>query len=252
MSKENEEVKPLDMTMVIMSRKRAEILSTHTDKFFPNAIICIAVEEYEDYAEIFGEDRLLVHPNEIIGTGPLRQWILDNVRSEIVVMIGDDISKVYSQVGFKKRRIEDPKSVAALVERCAIAAKDSGARLFGFAIGSIPFSYKPYKPFEPFNLCTWTDGVAGVIGRELRYDTTLKLREDIDFCLNTLMKDRYVYIDTRFLFAHDRFNLAGGNSAIRSEERHQDEMRYLKKKWKNHIKFRKVKGTYKSTLNIER
>ena len=243
------EAKSVDMVMVIVSRKRAQMLSQKSAKFFPSAKICIAFEEVDEYLEYFPESRLVGHPNDIVGTGPVRQWVLDNFKNNIVVMIDDDIDVCYSQVGFKKRRIEDWRTIEALVERTAIAAKDSGARFFGYAVGSIPFSY---EPFDPFSLCTWSDGVIGIIGKEVRYDTNLKLREDVDFALKTLQKDRYVFIDTRFLFSHDRFTASGGNSAVRTESRHEQEMLHLKKKWKNHIKIKKVKGTYKTTLNVER
>ncbi|HUT01727.1 MAG TPA: hypothetical protein VM031_04685, partial [Phycisphaerae bacterium] len=46
------------------------------------------------------------------------------------------------------------------------------------------------------------------IGRELRYDTSLLLRADIDFCLQSLLHDRIVLVDGRYSFIHTRF--AGG------------------------------------------
>ena len=45
---------------------------------------------------------------------------------------------------------------------------------------------------------TWDNDrppIVGVVGRELRYDTSLILRADIDFCLQSLLRDRIIMLD---------------------------------------------------------
>ena len=73
---------------------------------------------------------------------------------------------------------------------------------------------------RPFSLNTWVGGVVGIVGRELRYDTSIRLRADIDFCLQSLLRDRIVVVGGRFSFIHTRFAGGGGNAANRSSERH--------------------------------
>jgi len=70
--------------------------------------------------------RLLVHPPEVVGIGPLRQRVLDHVDDPCVVMVDDHVTHVYSQVGVHKERIEDADTARAIVERMAGARGLSG------------------------------------------------------------------------------------------------------------------------------
>ena len=71
---------------------------------------------------------------------------------------------------------------------------------------------------------TWTGGVIGIDGRKLRFNQSLLLRADIDFCLQSLVHDRIVLVDGRFSFIHTRFAGGGGNAANRSSARHEQEI----------------------------
>lgn len=67
-----------------------------------------------------------MHPAGVLGIGPVRQWVLDHVDDPCVVMVDDDVTHVYSQVGFHKWRIEDADTARAIVERMAILAGGGG------------------------------------------------------------------------------------------------------------------------------
>jgi hypothetical protein len=56
------------------------------------------------------------------------------------------------------------------------------------------------------------------------------------------MDNRLVGNEARFCFVQERDKNLGGNSLFRSEERIATEKRYLKRKWKAHIRIE----TYKS------
>lgn len=198
------------MQIVIPSKGRSEVMAKKAFRMFPDALVCVGDDEVEAYGKI--TKNLLVHPAAVVGIGPLRQWILDNVKDKCVVMVDDDVTHIYSQVGFHKLRIEDPDTARAMVERLAILAQDAGARVFGFQQAARPLGYSNCKPFS---LNTWVGGVIGIIGRELRFDTSLLLRADIDFCLQSLLKDRFVMVDGRYSFIHTRFAGAGGNCSNR-------------------------------------
>jgi len=92
----------------------------------------------------------------------------------------------------------------------------------------------------------------GIIGRELRYDTSLLLRDDIDFCLQSLMHDRFVMVDGRYSFIHTRFAGSGGSARQRSAERHEQEIRYLNRKWGPYLDEVKAKGTTRLVLHVQR
>jgi hypothetical protein len=235
------------MKIVIPSKNRADIIGDKALRLFPDATLCVGDDEVDAYAKV--SDRLLVHPAGVIGIGPLRQWVLDHVDDPCVVMVDDDVTHVYSQVGFHKQRIEDADTARAIVERLAILAADAGVRVFGFQQAARPFTY---ANFRPFSVNTWVGGLIGIIGRELRFDTSLLLRADIDFCLQSLLRDRFVLVDGRYSFIHTRFAGGGGNAANRSSERHEREIAYLRRKWGPYLDIVQAKGTTRLVLRVVR
>ncbi|MFA6134586.1 MAG: hypothetical protein WC869_11285 [Phycisphaerae bacterium] len=235
------------MKIVIPSKNRADIIGDKALRLFPDATLCVADNEVDAYAKV--SDRLLVHPAGVVGIGPLRQWVLDHVDDPCVVMVDDDVTHVYSQIGFHKQRIEDADTARAIVERMAILAQDAEVRVFGFQQAARPFTY---ANFRPFSVNTWVGGLIGIIGRELRFDTSLLLRADIDFCLQSLLRDRIVLVDGRYSFIHTRFAGGGGNAANRSSERHEREIAYLRRKWGPYLDVVQAKGTTRLVLRVTR
>ncbi len=235
------------MKIIIPSKGRANAIGDKALRLFPDATVCVGEDEQDAYAKV--SQNLLVHPAGVIGIGPLRQWVLDHVEDPCVVMVDDDVTHAYSQVGFHKRRIEDADTVRAIVERMAILTTDAGVRVFGFTQAARPMSY---ANFRPFGLNTWVGGLVGIIGRELRYDTTLLLRADIDFCLQSLLHDRIVLVDARYSFIHTRFGEAGGSARQRSSEPHEQAIRYLRRKWGPYLDHVPAKGTIRLVVRVER
>jgi hypothetical protein len=234
------------MKIVIPSNGRAGVIRDKALRLFPDATLCVG----DDEATVYGRltDNLLVHPKDVVGIGPLRQWVMDHVEDPCVVMVDDDVTHVYSQVGFHKKRIQDADTARAIVERLAILARDAGVRIFGFQQAARPLTY---ANFRPFTLNTWVGGIVGIVGRELRYDTRLLLRADIDFCLQSLVQDRFVLVDGRYSFIHTRFGGAGGNASNRSSERHEQEIKYLKRKWA-YLDVVQPKGTTRLVVRVVR
>lgn len=235
------------MEIIIPSKGRPDVIGDKALRLFPDATLCVGDDEQADYAKV--SDRLLVHPANVVGIGPLRQWVLDHVDDPVVVMVDDDVTHVYSQVGFHKRRIEDADTARAIVERLAIMAVDAGVRVFGFQQAARPFTY---ANFHPFSLNTWVGGLIGIVGRELRFDQSLLLRADIDFCLQSLLHDRIVLVDGRFSFIHTRFAGGGGNAANRSAARHEREIAYLRRKWGQWLAVAQAKGTTRLVVKVQR
>lgn len=235
------------MKIVIPSKGRADILAEKALRLFPDALVCVGADEAPAYSK--HTQNLLVHPPEVTGIGPLRQWILDNVEDRTVVMVDDDVRHIISQCGFRSRRFDDPETARAIVERLAVLAGDAGARVFGFYQGGGPLNYSNHRPFS-FN--HWVGGVVGVIGRELRFDTSLILRADIDFCLQSLLRDRIIMLDCRYCFIHTRFGGKGGNCTNRSSERHEREIAYLQRKWGPYLEVVQAKGTTRLVVKVRR
>lgn len=235
------------MKIVIPSKGRAGILYERAFKLFPEALVCVGESDVADYSKV--TKNLLVHPDDVTGIGPLRQWILDNVEDEIVVQVDDDVHSLYSLTGFSKKTLDTPRIAARVIATTALCAQDSGARVFGF---NQTWDVRKFMPFKPFLLNSWTGGVIGVIGKSLRFDTFLKLRADIDFCLQSLMKDRFVWIENRYSFVHKRWAGSGGNASNRSEARHKEEIEYLQRKWGKYLKVQDTKTTTRLVMQVPR
>jgi hypothetical protein len=233
--------------IVIPSKGRPAEIRDGALKLFPDAIVCVGESDAKAYP--VPHEQMLVHPDDVTGIGPLRQWILDNVQDRTVVQVDDDMHTVYCQTGFCQRKITDPSMIRAIVDRTARCAEEAGARIFGFGQMGNPIDYRPMRPFA---VSTWVGGLVGIIGRELRYDTSLRLRADIDFCLESLKRDRIVWVDDRFRFLHKRFTGSGGNASNRSSQRHHDEMEYLRRKWGRYLELKQAQSTTRLCVRVPR
>ena len=237
------------MRVVIPSRKRVEGCR-HVLRLFPGATVVVHEGEAEAYAGLGAE--LLEHPPEVRGIAPLKNWILDSVQDEVVFIVDDDISVLKAMPGRPRRSapIADPRVIAEILANAEQMARAAGAPVFGFnANGG---DVRKFRNQEPFALSGWVGGAMGIIGRELRFDPTLKVRADIDFCLQAQLKHRCIFIDLRFAFVEQRFNNTGGNAHMRSEERNQRELAYLKQKWGKWLSIRPGKTTVRLIVNVGR
>ena len=99
------------MKIIIPTKGRANAIASKALRLFPDATLCVGDDEVDAYGRL--SQNLLVHPAGVVGIGPIRQWVLDHVEDRCVVMVDDDVTHVYSQVGFHKRRIEDADAARA-------------------------------------------------------------------------------------------------------------------------------------------
>ena len=82
--------------------------------------------------------------------------------------------------------------------------------------------------------------------------SNLLLRADIDFCLQSLLRDRIVLVDGRYSFIHTWFAGGGGNAANRSSDRHEREIAHLKRKWGPYLDHVRAKGTTRVVVKVKR
>ncbi len=136
----------------------------------------------------------------------------------------------------------------AVVEATARCARDAGAHIFGF---NQAWDVRKFSPLKPIAFSGWVGGAIGCVG-PVRFDTTLKLRADIDACLTSLLEQRVIYQDLRFAFAHRRFEGAGGNAVSRSHEEHAREIAYLQRKWGAHLSVRHSKTAVLLKVHVPR
>lgn len=237
---------PAWLRFLILSRGRARSMVSH--KLFPFADIIVPESEQDDYEKRLRRP-VLVYPDEIRGLSVLRNWILDNFSNHVIVMIDDDIHRVYNQEFNLYTAITRPEDLRRLLESTARITLDLQKSLFGYkASQNIIF----YDPTKPFRFTGWVGTVIGIVGREFRFDEHNILKVDADYSLQALLHDRIIVQDNRYMFVSIKIKNQGGNSTYRTRDRVEREKLYLKKKWGKHISFtHKVDGE-SVKLNVKR
>lgn len=242
----------MNLRVVIPSKQRRTLLERSALTLFPDATVTVAESELADYAGVVPADRLIPHPDDITGIAPIRQWVLDARElfpEEALVFADDDTYGLVSMVGVNPTPLTHPGDIRQVLENAAWCAAGVGAPLFGF---NQSWNVKDFVPLMPLALNRWFGGVIGFVGRQVRYDTALRLRADIDLCLQALLTHRITYQDGRFAFMHRRFGVAGGNAVNRSAERNAQELAYLKRKWGKYLEVKDVKSTTRLIMHVER
>lgn len=219
------------MKIIIPSKSRAFRVPA-LSQMFPTATWCVSVSERPLYA--LPDAQVLVHPDTVIGLPRKRQWILDHVPDETVVMVDDDVRDVWCQVGRHGRAMTDPLAITRILENSEGMAKGFGTSLFAFAnLGDV----RKVRTFRPFHLTSWVGGVIGIIGRKFSFTTRLRRRGDIDFTMQVLERDRITFVDTRFAFRHDTFSMLGGGAGLTSSESDTQEIAWLTSRWSPWLRF---------------
>jgi hypothetical protein len=90
--------------------------------------------------------------------------------------------------------------------------------------------------------CSASSAKAPVLQRHL-------FKVDVDYCLEGLRHDRFVWKDERFGFIQARDRNKGGNAKFRTAKKVADEIAFLKAKWGKHIKFKDT--TAGTTVSID-
>ena len=242
------ELAPLSLRLVIMSRSRPRSITSH--RLFPKATLVVPESELADYASVPLEKVTL--PDAVSGVSAVRNWILRHFKEDALVMLDDDITACVCMVSLRCRKLSADETLAML-ENSAYCARGAGARLFGWHQRSDP---RLLQRNDPFGVHHWVGGAVGVVrdanGGVPKWDELLKCKCDIDATLQELMDNRLVFNEARFCFVQERDKNLGGNSLFRSAERIAAEKRYLKRKWKAHIRFESYQSQDKTAMDVQR
>jgi hypothetical protein len=228
----------IDYRIVVPSRRRAHNMET-IRWLLPSAKICIDEREYDAYAQVLGEDCLIVHP-PIDGLPGTINWMMDNIDSECLVEIDDDFCGVQVNVG-SKRFITEAEEILAIIENAMRCTKDLGLTAFCWSrTQNTTIIHPDLRPIVPTQSVCNAFGVMGA-ARYRHYDTTLLGRADVDWTLRTLLDDRCVYADVRFYFDCGRvFAGRGGNVGLVTPEIFKASTRAILERWGDAVSFKKL------------
>jgi len=236
------------MKKIVISKGRAESIKTHY--LLDKCDFVVPSSQESDYRKTLGsEAEIKVIPDNIMGLGAVRNWVLDNYSDEVIVMLDDDIHYFMSLMNLSPKRIVDPKKIDAILKGAAICAIDAGCTLFSL---NQKGDVRKYQLTEPFSLNKWAGTIVGIIGRRFRFNEVNKLKVDADFTLQCLLEERIMWEDSRYSFSCHRNLNTGGNSEFRTKSSVDIEVNYLRNKWGKHIKISNTKGKESLSLQVPR
>lgn len=229
---------------MILSRGRSKTIST--TNLLPEWVEVLVPESEKKLYQDEIKNPILTCPDIVQGLGELRNWVLDNFCEETVVMIDDDIYAFYCLTKEKTIRCDKYEMVQVIINT-AVMAKDAGAKVFGFSQSDI----RKYKGYDPFAMCSWVGTIIGVIGRKYRFRKD-KFKVDIDFCLQNLLVDRFVWVNTMYLVANAKDNNVGGNSLFRTNDAFNKSVETLAKKWGDCLRISEYQNQKSIKINFVR
>lgn len=238
-------MKLYDIRILILSRGRSDNVSTVN--VFPDYIELLVPESEKDlYASKYANPILTI-PDDVIGLGRVRNWVLDNFKENTVVMLDDDIQRCYCISGLHARQIKDKDEMVQIIINDAVMCQDLGLHCFGYTQTDI----RKYSGCEPFKFTGWVGCVIGVVGRKYRFRDD-KYKVDIDYCLKNMLVDRVLWIDCRYYFFQNRDNNKGGNSIFRTADEYQKSLDSLLQTWKGWLTMSENRSQVSLRTHIKR
>lgn len=200
-----------------------------TLKYIPFAKIWVCEIEYEAYKKANPKATIISVPKGIQGNVcRIRNYILDNDKSDVVCLIDDDMGHIgYYESG---ERIKLKKNdILPFIIKYSHLATEFGVKLWGININMDKQCYREYTPFSftsfigaPFSCHLKSD---------IRYDIRLPLKEDYDLTLQHLNKYRRVLRVNKFYYDVKQGKQVGGCAAYRNVENERKQLELLQKKW---------------------
>jgi hypothetical protein len=214
--------------IAIPSYKRAD--DCLTAKNFSRAIIFCHKFEAEEYRK-HNKNKIVVIPDELAGKGMaiIRNFILDNTKSDNVVMLDDDIR----QFGYYEKLemfLMTESEVYALFDNFFRMAKEAGTKLWGVNLQS---DKKFYREYSPLSLSSVILGPCMGItkDKDIRFDDRLGLKEDYDYSIQVLRKFRKILRFNKYHYVSAHIKKKGGCASYRTMKKEEDQATLFQKKW---------------------
>lgn len=215
------------------SYKRAKVATSHN--VFPPELFTYVVrqEEYAEYKRRFPHIEFLKIPTgSVRDISTTRNWILENTPEEHILMVDDD----YQYFGMFRDKDRIRLSVDEVRKHLRFGfelAKMTNCGLWGVNLLADPMAYRETHPYN-FNMPVLGPFV-GVLDKSLRYDESLPLKEDYDFFIQQMRKNRRSLRINYLHYKVDHQKLEGGCQTYRTPEFERSQNIELSKKWGSKI-----------------
>lgn len=156
-------------------------------------------------------------------------------KAEWVVMIDDDVTRIGRHLGIKKtKHYLDSNDVDEFIERGATMAEECGCSVFGMNMLPDTGAYRQYTPFS-FTNCVLGPFMAVRTDTPLRFDERLSLKEDYDFSIQAMRRDRRVLRFNQYFYEVKHLNLTGGCAFYRTSTKEVEQMKIFRSKWGTNV-----------------
>lgn len=220
------------ITVYSPTYKRAQDIMTHEK--MPYVKYVVGEFEIDEYMKHNPDLNYVLAPNSAQGsTSRIRNWILDNAKTDKIVMVDDDFSGfgrwIVNEDNRKEhKKLSNDEIVEFLIHGFNLAA-EMGVKFWGVNCIQDPMSYRDYTPFK---LTAFIGGpFQAFIKMDLRYDERIPLKEDYDLSLQVLNKYRKVLRFSAYHYFVKQCENQGGCAAFRTIEREKEQMQILQNKW---------------------
>tara|TARA_R100001594_G_scaffold55640_1_gene89269 strand:+ start:456 stop:1172 length:717 start_codon:yes stop_codon:yes gene_type:complete len=214
------------MKIVIPSYKRAGNVLTRG--VFSDSILAVHEFEADEYKQKDSGD-LLVVPNNLKGNiAKVRNYILDSIDDDRIIMADDDIRSIGYHENGKQNNI-DKDRLMEFINNGYEMARDMNITLWGVNLQSDPKFYRNYSPLSMLSPILGTFSCH--YKPELRYDEDLFLNEDYDFYLKTIKKYRKTLRFNKYYYMADHLDMSGGCGSYRLKDTEIEQGKIMQKRW---------------------
>lgn len=219
-------------TIAIPSYKRPD--DCITAKNFKQGIIFCHKFEVAEYKK-HNKNKIIAIPDELAGKGMavIRNFILDNIKTEKVVLLDDDI-KQFGYYENLEMFLMTENEVYNLFENNFIMCEEAKTKLWGVNLQS---DKKFYREYSPLSLSSVILGPCmGIIkDKDIRFDDRLGLKEDYDYSIQILRKFRKILRFNKYHYVSAHIKKKGGCASYRTMKKEEEQAVLFQKKWGRNI-----------------
>jgi len=215
------------------SYKRSHVAVSHKlflrDKFS----YVVREEELDKYSDLIKDVDLIPIPQgKVSNISNTRNWILENKRTDYVVMVDDDMTSFNWMLHRHNKKL-NPDDIDTIIQQMFLLAEECQAGIWGVNLLEDPKAYRINNPFS-FNQIILGPFCA-ILDTDVRYDETLSLKEDYDFSLQQLKKHKIILRVNFLNYIVDHGELEGGCQTYRNREKEIEQNKLLQLKWGSKI-----------------
>lgn len=221
------------MKILIPSLERSENLDVLKLCGMKNVKVYVKTHEMDTYAKQIGDEYVFEVPEDCIGLGAIRRFLVNEHRDEDwFVILDDDVIGITYRFEDKFVEIVDPDHFRAVLYNSYQVASDLGTPLFGYEATMNPNFYNQMDMFSfGANLPSCHGIIPSLLG-DINYDPRLIVMNDYDIALQCKYHKRFMFIDKRYNLRWSKkwFN-KGGSSTLRTKTLLQDMSKILMTKY---------------------